>query len=419
MNYKEFIESKKKQLKPTGIDIDVTEINPMLFDFQKELVQLALKKGRFALFVDTGLGKTFMQLEYARILHKKQDVRTLILAPLAVSYQTVREGKKLDIDVNHCRSQKDVKNGINITNYDMLEHFEADKFDCIILDESGILKNYSGKIRTQITEMFLKTRYKLCCSATPAPNDYTELLTHAEFLNVMERKTALATYFVHDSGKTSDWRLKGHAVKEFNEWVNLWGIFIKKPSDLGYSDEMFDLPKLNKKVITVKTDMQDDEQLFRSPVLSATNYNREKKHSLSDKINEIKKIVNEEQFIIWVETNIESTTIAKAIPGAVEVKGSDKREFKEQSIMDFIDGKIRVLVTKPKMFGFGLNLQNCYNVIYCSLSFSFESYYQSLRRVWRFGQKNEVNVWILLSYNEYQILKNIQNKELLFNELGA
>lgn len=416
MNYKEFLNSKRISVNMSGFDCE--EINDKLFDFQKELVRRAVKAGKYALFADTGLGKTFCQLEWSRIVNKNTQGDILIFAPLCVNYQTIKEGQKLGIEVNPCRSQSDVKPGINISNFEMLEHFEADKFKGLVLDESGIIKNFTGKIRNTLNNNFFRVPYKLCCTATPAPNDYTELLTHAEFLNIMKRKEALSMFFIHDSNNTANWTLKTHSQNAFQEWLNQWATFIKLPSDIGdYDDNGYILKPYNKEIHIVDCDLTSDEQLFRNPILNASNYYREKKYSIEEKIEKVKTLLNDEQWIIWCETNDESQSLKKAISNSVEIKGSDSREYKEREIMNFIDGRTQILISKPKIFGYGLNLQNCHNAIYFGMSYSFEKYYQSLRRIWRFGQTKQVNIHIILSYNELNILKNVDNKELLFNNL--
>lgn len=254
MEYKDFINSKNKQMKNYGFDIEKENLNPMLFDFQKDIVRWALKKGRAAVFADCGLGKTPMQLEWANQIYKHEGGKILILAPLAVATQTQREGEKFHIPVNICESQDDVKKGINITNYEKLEKFVANEFIGIVLDESSILKSFTGKVRNQIIENFKKTPYKLACTATPAPNDYMELGNHSEFLGVMTRAEMLSMYFVHDGGQTSKWRLKSHAVEIFWEWLASWSVFIDNPKNLGYEVEGYELPPLEVKEIIVDSD---------------------------------------------------------------------------------------------------------------------------------------------------------------------
>ena len=254
MEYKDFINSKNKQMKNYGFDIEKENLNPMLFDFQKDIVRWALKKGRAAVFADCGLGKTLMQLEWANQIYKHEGGKILILAPLAVATQTQREGEKFHIPVNICENQDDVKEGINITNYEKLEKFVANEFIGIVLDESSILKSFTGKVRNQIIENFRKTPYKLACTATPAPNDYMELGNHSEFLGVMTRAEMLSMYFVHDGGQTSKWRLKSHAVEIFWEWLASWSVFIDNPKNLGYEVEGYELPPLEVKEIIVDSD---------------------------------------------------------------------------------------------------------------------------------------------------------------------
>ncbi|NMA65092.1 MAG: helicase [Clostridiaceae bacterium] len=408
MRYREFIERKKITTTATGFKS--SQLNPMLFDFQKDIVRWACKKGRAAIFADCGLGKTPMQLEWARQVIQHTGGKVLILAPLAVSKQTQREGEKFGIKVNLAKEQADVVDGINITNYEMLHKFTAKEFTGIVLDESSILKSYTGKVRNQIIDSFRHTPYKLACTATPAPNDHMELGNHAEFVGAMSRTEMLSTFFVHDGGNTSQWRLKGHAEDEFWKWVSSWAVVIRKPSDLGYKDGKFQLPELKIKPVLVNTEID-----YSMPLIAGTLSERRKarRDSLEERVEVTAKMANKskEQFLVWCDFNYESEALTKAIPDAVEIKGANSKEHKENAMIDFANGDIRVLVTKPSIAGFGMNWQNCHNEIFCGLSDSYEQFYQAIRRCWRFGQDKSVNISVVMSNREISTLNNIQRKE--------
>lgn len=408
MSYNEFLESKLFKDNPTGLTGDI-DINAKLFDFQSDITKWALKRGRAAIFADCGLGKSFMQIEWAK--HIPGNV--LILAPLAVAQQTVREGKKIGVDINYCRDQSQVKEGITITNYEMLDHFEPSYFTGIVLDESSILKAYTGKIRNQIIESFQETPYRLACTATPAPNDYMELGNHAQFLGVMSRTEMLAMFFVHDGGDTSKWRLKGHAESEYWKWLCSWAVMIRKPSDLGYEDKGFHLPDANLHEHIIETNKTLPGELFVIEASTLQERQQAKRESLNERVSKCVDIVNgsDDIWLIWCNLNSESDALKKAIKGAVEVKGSDSNEHKETSALDFAEGRIKCLVSKPSIFGFGLNFQSCHNMAFVGLSDSYEQFYQAVRRCWRFGQTSPVDVHIITADIEGATLKNIKRKE--------
>lgn len=421
-NYIEFLKSKQIKCQSTGFEIDRNEINPLLFDFQKDLVRWAIRKGRAAIFADCGLGKTPMQLEWARFVCEKTKEPVLIFAPLAVSRQTIREGAKFGIPVNGCKDQSDIKNGINVTNYERLDKFNPSLFPGIVLDESSILKSYTGKIKQEIIESFENTEYKLACTATPSPNDHMEILNHSEFVGALKSHEALAIWFINESNQMGRYRLKKHATRDFWKWVSSWAVSISKPSDIGYDDDGFILPPLNIEERIVKVDPTlnaMDGMLFRIPDLNATAYHKEKRLTAKDRAVEVATIVNssDEPYMVWCDTNYEADELKKVLPGATEVRGNDSPSKKEQAAIDFIDGKIRVLISKPSIFGFGLNFQHCRNVVFCGLSYSYESFYQATRRFWRFGQDKEVNVYIVLGDTEKHILNIIKRKESNFTEL--
>lgn len=416
MDYIDFLKSKQVTVTASGFDVDISELNSALFDWQKAIAKLALKKGKFALFLDTGLGKTLCQLVWGNEVCKHTGGNVLILAPLAVSKQTQKEGEKFGIDVNICRSQSDVKNGINITNYEMLEHFDTSSFVGVVLDESSILKSYMGATKISIINAFKDTPYKLSCTATPSPNNQMEILNQAEFLGIMKSHEALAIWFINDTSSSGNYMLKGHAVKSFWEWVSSWAVCISKPSEIGYSDEGYILPKLNEIEVIIPIDETSedvDEGFFRKIETNATAFHKEKRITAEQRAIKCAEIVNkdDEQYLIWCNTDYEADLLKKYIPTAIEVRGSDKPEHKEQAAIDFVNGNIRVLISKPRIFGYGLNFQNCHNTVFCGLDYSYESYYQSIRRFWRFGQKSEVNAYIVIGSTEQQILNVVREKE--------
>lgn len=421
MDYKEFLDTKRIVNKSHGFDIGNDEISDVLFPFQKDIVKMSLKNGKFAIFASCGLGKTLMQLEWAKHIHAKTGGNVLIVAPLAVTAQTKKEGEKLNLDVAICRKQSDLKTGINITNYEMLEHFDASQYVAVVLDESSILKNYSGKIKQSIINMFQNTEYKLCCTATPSPNDYEEIGNHSEFIGCMSRVEMLSMFFYHDGSDTAKWSVKRHGVKDFWTWVSSWAVSIDKPSDFGYPDDGFKLPELIVKEEIVPVDFYSSagDMLFRIPALSAADYHKEKRLTADDRAAKTKDIIDTINGIacVWCETNYEADALKKILPHAVEVRGSDSIDFKEQTALDFAAGKIPLLISKPSIFGFGLNFQACHNVVFCGLSYSYEAFYQATRRFWRFGQKNPVTVHIILGETEKHILDVIQDKESKYMEL--
>ena len=417
MNYYEFLRNKTTQFNSVGLDVKKEELNNTLFEWQKECVLWALKKGRCALFESCGLGKTIQQLEWAYQVNKKTEGNVLIVAPLGVAVQTAKEeAPKVHIDVNIIRSNDDIKDGINIINYEMIDNIDSNKFIGVVLDESSILKNFTGSTRTKITEKFKNTPYKLCCTATPAPNDYMELLNHAEFLNVMTTAQALSIFFINDM-KTGSWRLKGHATMDFWKWVSSWALNIELPSDIGFDDTGYILPKLNEKeeIVDINIDSDDySDGLFRTIEMSATSFYKEKKRTIESRTKRVKKIIDNnpnEQYLIWVDMNEEADKLKLLLPDAVAVRGSDKNTFKEEASQKFKSGEIKYLISKPKIFGYGMNFQNCHNVIFCGLTYSYENYYQALRRLYRFGQKEEVNSYIVLGSTEKIILETIRRKE--------
>lgn len=421
--YKKFLESKVVVDYDSGFKTNQNKLNNMLFDFQLAITQWSLKRGRSAIFADCGLGKTPMQLEWANQVFKynKKTLPILIFAPLAVSKQTKREGEKFGISVNICRSQSNVINGINITNYEMLSHFDPDAFCGLVVDESSILKGYDGKFRKAINEFGSAIPYRLACTATPAPNDIMEIINHAEFLGIMSAKEILSLFFIQDGNTTHKWRLKHHATNDFWKWLSSWAVALRKPSDLGFDDAKFVLPKLNIHQITVDASKLDKKpgQLFALEAKGLQDRQRARRNSQDDRITETAKLINgsDDQWLIWCDLNSESEALKQSIDGAVEVKGADKSTHKEKSLLNFQNGELQKLVTKPSIAGFGLNLQKCNKMAFVGLSDSYEKYYQAVRRCWRFGQEKEVDVYIIASETEGSVVKNIQRKEKESNEM--
>lgn len=411
-DYAEFLKGKVVMAQSNGFEPVL--LSEQLFDFQRDITQWAIRRGRAAIFADCGLGKTPMQLIWADQVqrHCGPESRVLILCPLAVAQQTVLEGEKFGVTVRYCRHQDDVQPGITITNYEMLPQFDASQFAGVVIDESSILKHYDGKFRTLIIDSFRKTPFRLACTATPAPNDYMELGNHAEFLGVMSRTEMLSMFFVHDGGETQKWRLKGHAQTEFWKWVCSWAVMLRKPSDLGYEDADFILPPLNIEQVTVPSKPYAGYLLA---VEASTMPERltARRESISDRVKACAELVNrnDEPWLIWCGLNDEADELELAITGAVQVKGSERPEHKTTKLLKFTNGEIPRLITKPSIAGMGMNWQHCWNIAFVGLSDSWEEYYQAVRRCWRFGQKRPVNVWLIASEAEGSVVANIKRKE--------
>jgi len=420
MSYEDFIRSKGITAVPTGID-DVPELGSYLFPFQKVLVEWALRRGRACLFTDTGTGKTAMEGEFASQALAYCEAmgigdKALMLAPLAVADQTVKMLARFGIEVRYCRRQSDVKPGITITNYDMLHEFDPLAFPVVVADESGILKNFDGKTRNLIVESFRHAPFRLGGSATPAPNDVDELGNHADFLGIMSMSEMHSTWFTHDGGETQKWRLKKHGENDFWRWVCSWAALVKRPSDLGFSDEGFDLPPLQhvEHVIpaTIKQ-AHDQGLLFAESAKTLNEQRRARKATLDDRIAIARDLVlaePREPWIVWCELNTEADGITAAIPGAIQIKGSDEREEKRKAMMGFTEGRIRVLVTKPKIAGMGMNWQHCARIIDIGATHSFEQRYQTIRRCWRYGQKRPVMHHVIHSALEGDVVRNLERK---------
>jgi len=413
-DYKEFLNAKQKAHILSGFDVELTDLNKSMFDFQKFIVKRALKAGKYAIFADCGLGKTLMQLEWANRVNKQTNKPVLILAPLAVAGQTIKEGAKFHIDV--CKY--DGSNApIQISNYEQLENIDCSIFSGVVLDESSILKNFEGATKKLILDFFSQTPYKLACTATPSPNDPMELGNHSEFLDVMSRNEMLAMYFVHDGGETAKWRLKGHAIKLFYQFIGSWAIMLNKPADIGFEMIGYDLPTLNLIERQIVTPKRDNGSLFNDVIISATNFNAELRLTKKERLEEVVRIVNsrpEENFIIWIKQNEEGEMLKKLLPEAIEVKGADSNEWKEKHLLGFAENKFRILISKTKIASFGMNYQNCRNQIFASLDFSFEGLYQAIRRSYRFGQKNEVNIYLITTDTMANVKQSIDTKQKQF-----
>ena len=415
MTYEEFL--KRKQIQSVSTGFECSDRNPHLFGWQNDIVKWALRKGKCAIFSDCGTGKTRLLLQWGQKVHEHEGKPILILAPLAVAQQTKREGEKCGISVKAVRAQKECENGLNITNYEMLQHFDPDYFCGVILDESSIIKHKDGKTRQMIQDMFETTPFKLCCTATPAPNDFMELGTHAQFLGVMKQTEMLATFFVHDGGETQNWRLKGHAEKKFFEWVAGWACCFRRPQDLGYLEDGYELPELRIHEETVHSDkmeLADGQMMMFAPVGKTLLERRSaRRNSLEGRVQKAAEIANgtNEQVLVWCDLNSESKALTTAIRNAVEVEGTMPLEQKEEGVTGFLSGKYRVLVSKPSIAGFGINAQNAHIEIFVGLSDSFEQYYQAVRRCWRFGQDKPVDVYIIISDAEGAVKANIERKQ--------
>ena len=413
MEYSDFLKTKEMRTVEAGFDYDRSRINRSAFEYQKDIICWAVKKGKAAILTGCGSGKTLMQCEWARIIAEHTGGNVLILAPLSVVEQTKREAAKFEVaDITVCRRQEDCRPGINITNYELLEHFRAEYFTGVVLDESSILKSFTGKTQKELTEKFQRTPYKLLCTATIAPNDYTEIGTSCEFLGIMSRTEMLATYFIHDGGDTSKWRLKKPGKSKFWEWFATWAMYFESPKDLGYDMSGYDLPKLT--IHTIITESEPEEgELVAMAAETLEERRKARKESLQERARITADLVNgsPDSWLVWVDYNDESDMLRRMIENAVEVKGSDDPEYKAKAAIRFADGWIHALVSKPSIFGFGSNFQSCHNMIFCGLSDSYERFYQAVRRCWRFGQKKDVNVYVILSEKEINVLRNIERKQ--------
>lgn len=419
-SYEDFIASKASQEVQSGFE--PSNLGGHLFDFQESIVYWACKRGRAAIFADTGLGKTAMQTEWARQVSEHTGGMVLVAAPLCVAQQTVEEAAKFGIHIQYCRSPSDIKPGtmIVITNYEMLEKFNPADFVGVVLDESSILKSHTSKTRALIIEMFQQTPYRLSCTATPSPNDHMELGNQAEFLGVMTATEMLAMFFVHDGGDTSQWRLKGHGKTRFWEWMSTWAVCIRNPADLGFDGSRYILPGLNIHEHIVEASEPLEGQLFAGIAQTLSERRDAKRQSMAERVALTAALINAHNrpAIVWCHMNDESKALAAAINGAVEVTGSMTLDEKEKAVMAFTHGQARVMVTKPSIAGFGMNWQHCHDMVFAGLDDSFESYYQAVRRCYRFGQFHVVDVHLVSAESEGAVKANLERKQAQANDMA-
>ncbi|NJL70690.1 MAG: helicase [Candidatus Competibacteraceae bacterium] len=420
IDYQQFLASKRRMFGECGFEPDT--LNKKLFAFQTRIVETALRKGRYAIFADCGMGKTLMQLEWARRVSERENRPVLTVTPLAVSAQTFDEAQRFGYMAEFSR-RPNMTTPIQITNYSNIEHFEPSSFAGLVIDESSILKG-DGPMRRSMQAFADRIKYRLACTATPAPNDFTELGNHSEFVGSLSHSEMLATYFVHDGGDTSKWRLKGHAKQDFWRWVASWAMFCSKPSDLGFDDKGYNLPALTYHQHEVGAGF-DAGLLFDVEAESLSERRAARKDSIEDRCAKAADMVNasDESWVVWCNLNAESEKLASLIPDAIEVTGSDSDEHKADAMIGFAQGKHRVIVTKPSIAGWGMNWQHCRNQVFVGLSDSWEQLYQAVRRSWRFGQQKEVHIHIVTSKAEGAVVRNIERKDKqakeLMNELSA
>lgn len=428
--YERFLSTKRLVSPPVGIP-DPGPLCPMMFPFQNDVTRWALKRGRAALWMDCGTGKSPCAIEWARTVAAHTGKPVLILTPLAVAQQFVTEGAKFGSLVKLCRDASHVEHpsadhsGVNVTNYDRLEKFDTSVFGGVVLDESSILKDYTSATRNALIAAFETTPFKLCCTATPAPNDHVELGNHAEFLGVMSRTEMLSMFFCHDGGETQTWRLKGHAQRDFWRWVCSWAVNLRKPSDLGYSDEGYDLPPLIIHEHVVKAGAEYAQKmgtLFAMDAHGLTDQRAARRASLEERVAVAAQIANaepDEYWLAWCDLNAESQALSSSITGAVEVTGSMTVDMKERLIGAFTARDLHALVSKPSIAGWGVNWQHCARVLFVGLSNSFEAWYQAIRRTWRFGQTREVHCHVITSEAEGAVVANLKRKQRDNEKLSA
>lgn len=435
--YSTFLDMKRHSAIGEGIEVPIGALNPHLFDFQRELVQWALHRGRAALFCDTGLGKTLQQLAWADEVVRRTGGNVLVVTPLAVSHQTIREGEKFGVEVTRS-SDGTAHRGVTVTNYERLHHFDPQDFVGVVCDESAILKSFDGARRQEITAFMRKVPYRLLCSATPAPNDYTELGTSSEALGYLGHVDMLTRFFKNDqnniaqrrayrgqsgAGDGKFWRFKGHAEDPFWRWVCSWARAIRKPSDIGYDDGRFELPSLHERQHVVTSKTTPAGMLFAVDAITLAEQRDERRRTISERCERVAELVNHDQpALVWCHLNDEGDMLERLIPGAVQVSGADSDEAKEEKLIAFASGEARVLVTKPRIAGWGLNFQHCAHVTFFP-SHSYEQYYQGVRRCWRFGQTRPVVVDIVTTEGERRVLENLQTKaaaaDVMFGRLVA
>lgn len=432
ISYEKFLDKKSHQYDDSGFD--PLFIPEFLFDFQKHLLRFALKKGRSAIFADCGLGKTPIQLSWAENVVRKTNGKVLIATPLSVSRQTVMEGEKFGIEVKRSKDGKP-HNGITVTNYESLEKFNPNDFVGMVSDESSILKNFDGVRKSVVTHFMKKMSYRLLCTATAAPNDYIELGTSSEALGYLGFMDMLNRFFkntqntsdtkrhwAHTGGGMPKWIFKGHAEKPFWRWVCSWAIAMRRPSDMGYDDNGFILPKLIERETVIPCSRPLPGKLFVEPARGLKEQREERRATIQERCEKAAELVNHNNpAVVWCHLNDEGDLLEKLIPDAVQVSGRMSDDAKEEAYYGFTDGQIRVLINKPKIGAFGLNWQHCSHTTFFP-SHSYEQYYQGVRRFWRFGQKNNVIVDIITTEGETEVLKNLQRKseaaDKMFDELN-
>lgn len=427
IDYEKFLAGKLSPVPQAGFDVTAADIHPALFGFQAAITRWALRRGRCGIYADTGLGKTLMELEWARHVVRHASIEAgrsrpvLIFAPLAVAEQTVREGERWGIPVEYARDDARCGNGIWITNYEMRDRFDPARFAGVVLDESSILKSHDSKTRESMIRDWRETPYRLSASATPSPNDFMELANQAEFLGVMTRAEMLAMFFTHDGGETQKWRLKRHGQADFWRWMASWAAVIRRPSDLGFPDGGYNLPPMIMHEHVVRTDDMIGDELFPRAAMSLTEQRRAQRASIADRVDECAGLVNSRPgiWIVWCHLNDESDALTKAIPGAVQVRGSDSIDSKRDALDRFSTGAIRVLITKPSIAGHGMNWQHCCQMAFVGLSHSFEQFYQAARRCWRFGQDRDVHVHLFTAESEGQVLESLKRKERQHEAMSA
>ncbi len=417
LNYSDFIATKRRDNSPAGFEAEPTQGG--LFPHQDAIVNWSCRMGRSAVFADTGLGKTRIQLEWARQVVAHTGGKVLILAPLAVNQQTLSEATRMGMGAGPVGSDPSV----HVINYDRLHQVDVDDYVGVVLDESSILKSYDGKTRTALIRAFSETPYRMACTATPAPNDHSELGNHAEFLGICSRLEMLAEFFCHDGGNTNVWRLKGHAVRDFWRWVATWAVLVRKPIDLGFDDDRYELPPLRFDTHTIRLNHSDAHAaglLFIPTALTLNDQRRMRRATMTQRVEQAALLANgnSHPWLVWCELNAESDAIAKAIPDAVEVRGADKPEIKADRLLGFAEGRYRVLVTKPSIAGFGMNWQHCSRVVFAGLTHSYEQFYQAVRRCWRFGQDQPVTVHFIQSEADQAIAQNLARKSASADELA-
>lgn len=413
--YTEFLVRKKPSIRAMGLSVTCSDVNPMLYEWQRKIVSWAVNIGRAAIWADTGLGKTLMQLEWIRIV--SGNGIGLIVAPLAVCQQTIREASKIGLIIRYARNDDGLDGGIYITNYEMFDRFDASKIAAVVLDEASILKQSDGKTRTKLIEHFRNVQYRLACTATPAPNEPVELTSQAEFIGVSTRVNMLASYFVHDA---DGWRMKGHAKRPMFEWMSTWAVAIRKPSDMGYPDGDFNLPGLKITSQIVDVDIKPVDDFFARDIGGVGGRARVRKETLEARCRRAASIVMaepDEPWVIWCGLNDEASLLQSIIPDSVNVHGSLSPDEKADMLLGFADGRIGRLITKPSIAAMGLNWQHCARMIFVGMSDSYEAYYQSIRRCYRYGQQRIVEAHIVLSELECVIADNVFSKEREFSQI--